>query len=201
MQRNPLPPSVHSTPLLLPIQNTIDEATDVKSFFFDYPLKARPGQFVMLWLPGVDQKPISISYQSKKQFGVTVARVGPFTSRLFSARLGEYVGITGPYGAPFDIPHDTASYHLILVGGGCGVAPLAFFADVADQRGIKVDFIIGAQTKDRLLFLDRFINNKGTRERAPAAIHPHGEAVRNKGVHLTIPLQRARNRQGPHPEV
>ena len=49
-------------PHTVKILETIDETREIKTFVLDASLpEAKPGQFVMLWLPEVDEKPISIA--------------------------------------------------------------------------------------------------------------------------------------------
>ena len=90
-------------PVILRIKRITDEAQDLKTFYFDCRLNAKPGQFVMLWIPGVDEKPFSISYQDEKSFGITVMKVGGFTQKMFGLKEGGNVGIRGPYGNGFKI--------------------------------------------------------------------------------------------------
>jgi dihydroorotate dehydrogenase electron transfer subunit len=138
-------------PTIVKIEKIIDEAKDFKTFIFKYPLGATPGQFIMVWLPGIDEKPISISFQEPERFGITVFKVGKFTEELFKLKPNDKVGIRGPYGNGFSLKGKNAA----LVGGGCGGAPMGFLADELKKRGIKVHFIIGARCKDSLLFLER----------------------------------------------
>ena len=138
-------------PLVLEISKIVDEARDFKSFVFKHKLKAKPGQFIMLWLPGIDEKPFSISYQDDEKFAVTVFKVGKFTEKLFKLKAGDKAGIRGPYGNGFSLEHK----RVVLVGGGCGAAPLGFLADELKKNKAKIHYIIGAKTKDCLLFEKR----------------------------------------------
>jgi dihydroorotate dehydrogenase electron transfer subunit len=140
------------TPLLLPIAKITDENSSVKTFWFDYNLQCEPGQFVMVWIPGVDQKPFSIAYDDGKKFGLSIFAVGPLSSNLFSMKPGDKVGITGPYGKPFSIKPDT---HYITVGGGYGAGPLGILVERMAEHNCTVDFLVGARNKDLLLFVDR----------------------------------------------
>ena len=67
----------------LKITKIIDETNNVKTFYFPHNLKSRPGQFVMLWLPGIDQKPFSISSDDGQTFGLTIFKRGALTDKLF----------------------------------------------------------------------------------------------------------------------
>jgi len=138
-------------PLVLEIEKIVDEAKDLRSFVFRYRLNAKPGQFVMVWLPRIDEKPFSISYQDKEKFAITVFNVGPFTSKMFELEVGDKIGIRGPYGNGFSYFGKRAA----LVGGGCGAAPLGFLADELKKKGKDIHYIIGARSKGCLLFEKR----------------------------------------------
>jgi dihydroorotate dehydrogenase electron transfer subunit len=139
-------------PTALRIAEVVDEAQDVKTFFFNHKLDAEPGQFVMLWLPGINQKPFGVSYLRKDSFGVTVSRVGPFTEEVFKLKKGDLAGIQGPYGNPFSMDARNA----VLVAGGYGAAPLGFLAEECASKSISTTFVIGARRKRDLLFVNRF---------------------------------------------
>lgn len=138
-------------PQILKIKKIVDEAKDFKTFIFGYKLNAKPGQFVMVWLPRVDEKPFSVSFQDSKTFGITIFKIGRFTEQLFKLKKGDKLGIRGPYGNSFSF----RGKNIVLVGGGCGGAPLGFLADELKKRKKNVNFIIGAKCKDSLLFLNR----------------------------------------------
>jgi len=141
-------------PITLKIEDIINEAKDIKSFVFKYNINAKPGQFIMLWIPRLDEKPFGISYQDKNKFAITVSKVGPFTEKLHKMKKGDIVGIRGPYGNSFELK----GKEIVLVAGGYGVAPLACLADTAIKNNIRYNFIIGAKSKQYLLFQKRFKN-------------------------------------------
>ena len=159
----------------LKISKIENENANVKTFYFQNKLDSLPGQFAMLWIPGIDQKPFSISSDDGKTFGLTIFKRGPLTNKLFEMQVGDRVGITGPYGTSFTVD---PKLHYIMVAGGYGAAPLSFLASLlchpefisgseinnntADQQilkqvqhDIKIDFLAGGRTKDNLLFEDR----------------------------------------------
>lgn len=140
------------TPLILPISRITDENPYVKTFWFDFALQSEPGQFVMLWIPGVDQKPFSIGYDTGDSFGLTIFAVGPLSKRLFELKAGDRVGITGPYGKPFSVLPNT---HYITVAGGYGAGPLGVLAERLASVNSTVDFCVGARSADLLLFEER----------------------------------------------
>jgi dihydroorotate dehydrogenase electron transfer subunit len=132
------------------IKEVVQETPRIKTVILDEKVRAKPGQFVMLWLPGVDEKPMSISYH-KKEMGITFLIHGPFTTRLGEMRAGDRVGFRGPFGRGFELK----GKKILLVGGGVGVPPLAALADDALDAGLDVTAVIGAVTRDGLLFVER----------------------------------------------
>lgn len=142
----------NDTPQFIPITKIIDETPNVKTFYFDYNLNSQPGQFVMLWIPGIDQKPFSISSDNGQVFSLTIFKRGPLTEKLFTLTEGDRVGISGPYGTNFSIQPD---FNYIMVAGGYGAAPLTFLTEKLRDKFTKIDFCLGARTAGDLLFEDR----------------------------------------------
>ncbi len=158
----------NNNPQFIPISKIVDEAQDIKTFYFHHELKSLPGQFVMLWVPECDQKPFSIAYDDGSSFGLTIFKRGPATSKLFEMKAGDKVGIEGPFGTSFSRKDNT---HYIMVAGGYGAAPLGFLASVilseAQRSGAEskdpfsADFLLGARTAELLLFEERLKNIPG----------------------------------------
>jgi dihydroorotate dehydrogenase electron transfer subunit len=127
----------------------VDQATrKVKALTLHGRLPAQPGQFVMVWLPGLNEKPFSLV--DDDPVTLAVANVGPFSTHLHELEVGDRLWLRGPFGHGF---HAVGEYAL-LVGGGYGVAPLAFLASrtIGARRKVAV---IGAATRDELFFEDR----------------------------------------------
>lgn len=135
------------------VERIVVENARVKTFMFDLELEAEPGQFIMLWLPGVDEKPFTLSYMPK--VGVSVARVGAFTQRLHEIREGEMLGIRGPYGRGFSLSSSDAD--VCLVAGGVGAAALAPLAETLKASGAKITTVLGAKSASEILFENRFL--------------------------------------------
>ena len=109
-----------------------------------------PGQFYMLWIPGVNQKPYSVSYYDGKLIGFTCKRRGCFSEKLFKLKQGDPLGLLGPLGQSFDLSHD----NYLLVGGGIGAAPLLFSATELQRMGKKVSLFFGAEGKEWVDWID-----------------------------------------------
>jgi dihydroorotate dehydrogenase electron transfer subunit len=116
----------------------------------DLCAKANPGQFIMLWIPGVDEIPLSILDAGNGEVSVTVKAVGGATRHLHQMKTGELVGIRGPLGNSFT----ESRGRVLMVGGGTGTAPLLFLAKKLAAKADRLSFVIGAKTKNELIFLN-----------------------------------------------
>jgi dihydroorotate dehydrogenase electron transfer subunit len=136
------------------IARVVKESPSVKTFFFKDKLcsKGKPGQFFMVWLPGFDEIPMSISSTGSKDLvSTTVANVGEATSFLHKKKKGSVIGVRGPFGNSFKLVEGKA----LLVGGGTGISPLAFLAERLAELKVEMTFLLGAKTKEELLFLQK----------------------------------------------
>ena len=130
----------------------VENAT-TKTFTFKDKLcaKARPGQFLMLWIPDVDEIPLSLMDVDGPEVSVTVKAVGEATRALNNMHQGEIVGLRGPFGNSFT----ESGGRVLLVGGGTGTAPLLFLAKRLAAKAEHLAFVVGAKTKGELLFLNQ----------------------------------------------
>ncbi|RLI22633.1 dihydroorotate dehydrogenase electron transfer subunit, partial [Candidatus Bathyarchaeota archaeon] len=136
------------------IEKVVDENPKVKTFYFrdKLCLEAKPGQFLMVWIPGVDEIPLSVSgVYSDGLASVTVAKVGEATEAMHKLGQNDLIGVRGPFGNSFKISGKRA----LLIGGGTGMAPLAFLAEKLAENPCEITFIIGAKSAQELLFLER----------------------------------------------
>lgn len=127
------------------------EAEHIKTILFNDKGDIKSGQFYMIWIPGVDEIPMSVSYQNGDTKGFTFKKVGEATTALYSLQPGEKIGVRGPYGNSFRITGN----HILFVGGGTGIAMLAPAVEDAVKKQIQSTVIIGAKTKKELLFEKR----------------------------------------------
>ncbi|MBN2086887.1 dihydroorotate dehydrogenase electron transfer subunit [Candidatus Peregrinibacteria bacterium] len=140
--------------LVFKIKKVIDEAPDVKSYVIEHKLNAKPGQFVMVWMPGVDEVPMSIGLQTDTEFTLSIAKAGDCTALMHEKlSVGDKIGIRGPFGKPFTFE---GKKNIVLVGGGCGTPPMLNLAQVATAKGIKTTVLLGGRTSEHLLFEKTF---------------------------------------------
>ncbi|MBW2975326.1 dihydroorotate dehydrogenase electron transfer subunit [Candidatus Woesearchaeota archaeon] len=129
------------------VKKVIRETPKAVSILLDGKISYSPGQFIMIWLPGLDEKPFAVSYQEKSSFGITIEEKGRFTKAISKIEEGTKVGIRGPYGNGFKVKDNS-----IIVAGGLGMAPaLPLIKEIKDSVIIQ-----GARSKEFLLYL----NNK-----------------------------------------
>lgn len=146
MQRN------HNHPTIVTIEKVIDETPTVRTLIFSDELMSTvlPGQFAMVWIPGINELPMSVMVS--KEFGkaaFTVRKHGPASTGLFNIKSGEQIGIRGPYGNTFDVKQGK----LLLVGGGTGLVPMMRLLTFVKPND-DVTVLIGAKTKNEVFFED-----------------------------------------------
>ncbi len=122
------------------------------------PFEFRPGQFNMLYQPGIGEVPISISSDPADNGHIlhTIRDVGPVTNALCALRPGQRVGVRGPYGTSWPIAA-AAGGDLVIVAGGIGLPPLRpalYQAHGQRERFGRLALLYGARTPDDLLFPD-----------------------------------------------
>jgi dihydroorotate dehydrogenase (NAD+) catalytic subunit len=97
----------------------------------DIASKSQPGNYIMLWLPGVDEIPLAISYADKDLVEVLIGPPrGEVSATLHKIPVGGLVGVRGPFGNP--IP--SWGSRVLLMGSSHGISYLRFFAEKNKER-------------------------------------------------------------------
>ena len=119
--------------------------------------KALPGQFIVLRVNEEGERvPLTIADFDREKGIVTILFqvVGASTELLASLQEGDSIlDFVGPLGQPSELSDHMGT--VVFVGGGIGVAPVYPIARAAHELGNKVISILGAKTKDILIFEDR----------------------------------------------
>ncbi|MDH4161541.1 MAG: FAD/NAD(P)-binding protein [Nitrospirota bacterium] len=128
----------------------IIDAEDRRHFSF------RPGQFIMLELPGIGEAPFSISSSpsNHEDMELCIRTAGNLTGVLSRAARGARVGIRGPFGTSFPMERMHGG-NILLIAGGLGLAPLRSpIAHVQEHRSMfeHVDIVYGTRDQSRMLF-------------------------------------------------
>jgi len=137
-------------PRIVKISGKKRETELVTTLRFNDDNVARPGQYVMVWVPGVDEIPMSLTYTGNPK-GIAVHAKGEATNALVKMAIGEKIGIRGPYGNGFNAVKGKA----LVVAGGTGIAALSPLIELLARRGPKPVVVIGAKNKDEVLFVQR----------------------------------------------
>ncbi len=111
--------------------------------------QCKAGQFIQLACRNLDDKkdftpllrrPISLAgkrvYNDKTEIDIIFRIIGPGTKRLSKLVVGESIDVLGPLGNGFTVPKDT-NRKAILIGGGIGLPPMFFLADMLEEAGIE----------------------------------------------------------------
>lgn len=120
----------------------------------------RPGQFTMLYRPGVGEIAISISGDPTARDGLlsqTIRDVGAVSRALHQAGPGDLIGVRGPYGVGWDVD-SAVGRDLLIVAGGVGLAPLRpVVLDALARRPSfgRITLIAGARSNAEFLFGDQ----------------------------------------------
>ena len=136
------------------IQEVRSEAPQIRTLRLDKELDPAPGQYAMIWIRGVDEVPMSFSGPD----AITVQAVGEATRALFSLGAGSSIGLRGPLGRGFVL----RGKRILLIGGGVGVAPLAFLGQQARSAGVEVTSLVGFRSSEEIIFESRFEALGGT---------------------------------------
>jgi NAD(P)H-flavin reductase len=137
----------------------------------------KPGQFNMVYLPSFGEVAISISSdpRQKHQLGHTIRFAGNVTRGIGRLKVGDMVGLRGPFGSSW--PIDAArGQDLLVVAGGIGLAPLrpVILEAIARRRELRrVILLYGARTPADLLYTDEL------------------EFWRQEGIELHVTVDRA----------
>lgn len=121
---------------------------------------ALPGQFLIVRADEQGERiPLTISDYDKDAGTVTIVtqKIGASTSEICSYDVGEsFADVVGPLGVPSDFTEmpleDIKGRRYVFIAGGVGTAPVYPQVKWLHERGAAVDVIIGAKTKDLIIY-------------------------------------------------
>jgi dihydroorotate dehydrogenase electron transfer subunit len=126
-------------PVPVTITRIVRETPTVTTLFFDRSFVFNPGQFVMVWIPGIDEIPMALSAHDS----ITVQEVGEATRVLTRFNPGDLLGIRGPFGNGF-----SPRGRVMAIAGGVGAAPLLPLARLVPD----LTFLLGSRSSQELLY-------------------------------------------------
>ena len=121
---------------------------------------ALPGQFLIVSATESGERiPLTISDYDKEAGTVTIVtqQIGASSSEIISFEEGEsFKDVVGPLGIPSDFTEmqeeELKAQRYIFIAGGVGTAPVYPQVKWLHERGIAVDVIVGAKTKDLVIY-------------------------------------------------
>jgi len=120
-----------------------------------------PGQFAEVKINDSSKtflrRPFSINFvdQEKNEFWLLIRLAGDGTKKLSEAKPGDPVNMILPLGNSFSLP-EYKDCNPLLIGGGCGTAPMLFWGAYLKKQGINPVFLLGGRSMPDLLQLDEF---------------------------------------------
>jgi len=119
----------------------------------------QPGQFNMLYLPGIGEVAISVSGRAPdKTWLHTIRTAGSTTQALERLGAGGCLGLRGPFGTAWPLD-ECRGADVILLAGGIGLAPLRpaveYLLAQRENYG-RLTLIYGARTPGTLLYTRQF---------------------------------------------
>ena len=123
---------------------------------------AQPGQFLIVRADEHGERvPLTISDYNREEGSVTIVtqQIGASTSEICSYEVGDaFADVVGPLGIPSDFTEmsaeELAGKKYVFIAGGVGTAPVYPQVKWLHERGVAVDVIVGAKTKDLVIYKD-----------------------------------------------
>lgn len=154
-------------PQLATIKEIIDQTSDIKSFIIEFDDQEltkkwvfKPGQFVEISAFGYGEVPISIasSPTQKGEIELVIRDSGSVTAAFHKMKVGDKVGLRGPYGNcwPFE---KTKGKNVTIIAGGIGLAAVSnvlryMLNSPSDYR--KIQLMYGARNQDLLILKSEY---------------------------------------------
>ena len=140
-------------PHICTIERIVDGTPTVRTLYFHDPVLAdvKPGQFAMVWIPGVNELPMSVMVSDVGgQAALTVRKRGESSTALYNLSVGRQIGVRGPYGNSFEIKDGK----ILLIGGGTGLVPLMRLIKFSKPSN-EITLLMGSQTKNEVFFEEK----------------------------------------------
>jgi dihydroorotate dehydrogenase electron transfer subunit len=125
-------------------------------------LMTAPGQFLHVSVGNHSSKllrrPLSICDVDLVNDEVTLLyrAQGEGTKQLSQKQIGELVDVLGPLGNGFSLETIEADKTALLIGGGIGVPPLYYLGKQLKNKGVRVKFILGYQSREDSFYVEKF---------------------------------------------
>ena len=121
----------------------------------------KPGQFIQVRVDGSPEtflrRPISVHDVDyiKNTLKILIQIAGKGTETLSKIESGDTLNIIYPLGNSFSLP--SRGNKILLVGGGCGIAPLLFLGRYLKSNDFVPDILLGFRNKDRIIEFEEYL--------------------------------------------
>jgi dihydroorotate dehydrogenase electron transfer subunit len=118
-----------------------------------------PGQFAEVKVENGPntflRRPISIHdvNPDDQTLKLLVQEIGEGTRLIGQLKEGDLCNLVYPLGNWFSLPK---GQRILLIGGGCGIAPLLYMGRYLKENGHEPEFLLGARSADGLIALEEF---------------------------------------------
>lgn len=124
---------------------------------------ALPGQFVIVRADEYGERiPLTVADYDREQGWVAIVTqaIGVSTRKIVSLEVGEALAdFAGPLGRPSEFVNEPVEElrkrRFLFIGGGVGTAPVYPQVKWLAEHGVRADVIVGAKTRDMLIFTER----------------------------------------------
>lgn len=121
---------------------------------------AKPGQFIIVRADDKGERvPLTIADYDTAEGTITMVTqaLGVSTRKIVAKEVGEsFADVAGPLGRPSDFTEESLEElkkrRIVFIGGGVGTAPVYPQVKWLSERGVEVDVIIGAKSRDMLIY-------------------------------------------------
>ncbi|MDD5590217.1 MAG: FAD/NAD(P)-binding protein [Candidatus Portnoybacteria bacterium] len=153
------------------------QTDNIKLFRFEFEKKSfkisgddfifRPGQFLILSLPGWGEAPFAPCNRLGEELELCVRSVGRLTRKLHSLKIGDKVGLRGPYGNGWPLndlsqianSKSSEKKNLLIIVGGLGLIPLRTLILGKKEflgKDAKIQIFYGAKHPSEMLFSSEY---------------------------------------------
>jgi NAD(P)H-flavin reductase len=142
------------------IYEVIEESPTIRTIRIkpEKPIHFKTGQFVELTIPNIGEGPFtpSSSHYISDRMDITIMKTGFVTEYIHQTKVGDRVGLRGPFGSHYPL-EKFKNKDVLIMGGGCGMAPtrslfLTLLHDLDDYKSIT--FLAGARTPCDMIYKD-----------------------------------------------
>lgn len=140
------------------IYEIIEESPTIRTLRVkpEKPVPFKTGQFIELTIPNIGEGPFtpSSSHSTSDKMDITIMKTGFVTEYVHKTKVGDRIGIRGPYGTHYPID-EWRGKDVLIMGGGVGMAPTrslftSLLHDIDNYNSIT--FLAGARTPNDMIY-------------------------------------------------